>query len=87
MFATDGRIAAFKMKVLEDDKGFCPNYALVPTVRTEYLDENPEIADILNSISAKLSDSVMQNLNARVDVEKQTIEAVVADFLKEAGLM
>ncbi len=87
VFATDGRIKAFDFKVLKDDKGFFPNYALVPTIRQQVLDDNPEIGVLLNKLSATLSDKVMQDLNARVDVEKQTIEQVSQDYLKSQGLI
>ena len=87
VFATDGRIAAYDFKVLQDDKGFFPNYAVTPTIRTEVLEANPDLAAILNSMSAKLDDQIMQNLNAQVDVEKKTIEQVATDFLKEQGLI
>lgn len=82
VFATDGRIAAFDFKVLEDDKGFFPNYALAPVVRDEVLAANPQIADLLNGVSAKLSDSVMQDLNGQVAVDKRSVKDVAADFLK-----
>jgi osmoprotectant transport system substrate-binding protein len=87
VFATDGRIAAFDFRVLEDDKEFFPNYALVPTVRTEVLDANPMIGEALNMLSATLSATVMQGLNAQVDVEKKTIEDVAEEYLKSQGLI
>ncbi len=87
VFATDGRIAAFDFQVLEDDKGFFPNYALVPTIRQDTLDKNPKIAELLNALSAKLDDATMQGLNAKVDVEKNTIEKVAEEFLKTQGLI
>ena len=87
VFAADGRIKAFDFKVLKDDKGFFPNYALVPTIRQQVLDDNPEIGVLLNKLSATLSDKVMQDLNARVDVDKQTIEQVSQDYLKSQGLI
>ncbi len=87
VFATDGRIAAFNLKVLKDDAGFFPNYALVPTVRTEILQKYPTLENILNSISEKLNDTVLQDLNARVDVEKQSVESVATHFLKENNLI
>jgi osmoprotectant transport system substrate-binding protein len=87
VFATDGRIQAFDFRVLEDDKGFFPNYALAPVVRTETLEANPAIAEPLNALSAKLDDATMQRLNAEVDVDKREIEAVAGDFLKKNGLI
>lgn len=87
VFATDGRIPAFNFVVLKDDKGYFPAYALTPVVRKEALDENPELADILNALSAKLDDQTMASLNASVDVEKKTIEQVAQDFLTSEGLI
>jgi len=87
VFATDGRIAAFDFVTLNDNRNFFPNYALTPVVRKETLEANPKLADILNDLSGKLSNDVMRELNAAVDVEKKTIEAVAENFLKEQGLI
>jgi osmoprotectant transport system substrate-binding protein len=87
VFATDGRISAFNFRVLQDDKGFFPNYALAPVVRTETLEANPALEEPLNALSAQLTDDVMQRLNAEVDVEKKTIEEVASTFLGEGGLI
>jgi len=87
VFATDGRIPAFDFTVLEDDKGYFPSYALTPVVRAEVLDANPELADHLNELSAKLDDETMARLNAEVDVERKTIEEVAENFLKEQDLI
>ncbi len=87
VFATDGRIPAFDFVVLQDDKGYFPSYALAPVVRADVLTAHPDLADLLNGVSAKLNDALMAKLNARVDVDKESIENVAADFLKENGLM
>jgi osmoprotectant transport system substrate-binding protein len=73
--------------VLKDDKGFFPSYALTPVIRKETLDKNPKLADILNSLSAKLDDATMAKLNATVDVDKKTIEEVSTGYLKAQGLI
>ncbi|MEO5701598.1 MAG: glycine betaine ABC transporter substrate-binding protein [Casimicrobiaceae bacterium] len=87
VFATDGRIPAFNFVVLKDDKGYFPAYALTPVVRKQVLDANPKLADILNSLSAKLDDATMARLNASVDVDKKTVEDVAQTFLKQQGLI
>lgn len=87
VFATDGRIAAFGFTVLEDDKNFFPAYAIAPVVRTEMLEANPSLEEILGSLAAVLDDPTMQALNARVDVERETIENVSTSFLSEKGLL
>lgn len=87
VFATDGRIPAFDFVTLEDDKGYFPAYALAPVVRNEVLEANPKIGELLNALSAKLDDATMAALNARVDVEKESIESVAESFLKDSGLL
>ena len=87
VFATDGRIPAFDFVVLRDDKDFFPSYALTPVVRKETLDKNPKLAEILNSLSAKLDDATMAKLNASVDVDKKSIEEVATGFLKSQNLI
>lgn len=87
VFATDGRIPAFDFHVLEDDQNFFPAYSLTPVVREETLDANPELAEQTNALSALLDDEVMAELNARVDVERETIEDVAKDFLEANELL
>lgn len=87
VFATDGRIPAFNFVVLEDDKGFFPDYAITPVVRQDTLDKNPELTEQLNRLSDKIDNDIMAALNARVDVDRETIESVSESFLKEVGLM
>ncbi|MDZ7788403.1 MAG: glycine betaine ABC transporter substrate-binding protein [Halofilum sp. (in: g-proteobacteria)] len=87
VFATDGRIAAFDFRVLNDDRNFFPNYALCPVVRTDTLEQNPELREPLNRLASKLDDDTMQRLNARVDVDKVSIGKVAKEFLEEEGLI
>lgn len=87
VFATDGRIPAFDFYVLEDDQSFFPAYALTPVVRQETLDEHPELEAQMNELSALLDDDTMASLNARVDVDRDTIEHVAEDFLRTNELI
>lgn len=87
VFATDGRIEAFDFRVLEDDKGFFPDYAIAPVVRTETLEANPTLEEPLRAMAEAIDDATMQALNKRVDVDKESIEAVAESFLTEKGLI
>ncbi|MDW7746994.1 glycine betaine ABC transporter substrate-binding protein [Halomonas sp.] len=87
VFATDGRIPAFDFRVLEDDKGYFPAYALTPVVRQETLEANPDLAEQMNALSSLLDDETMAELNAQVDVERETIEDVAQSFLEENELL
>ncbi len=87
VFATDGRIPAFDFVVLRDDKGYFPDYAMTPVVRKAVLDAHPNLARLMDALSARLDDQVMSRLNAQIDVEKRTVEQVAGDFLKAEGLI
>ena len=85
VFATDGRVPAFNFVILQDDKGFFPNYAMTPVVRKEVLDKNPKLAEALNALSAKLDDATMAKLNASVDVDKKSVEEVAGGLPEGTG--
>ena len=56
-------------------------------VRSDVLEENPDIEEILNSISATLDVETIRQLNGRVDIEQEDPEDVAADFLSQKGLV
>lgn len=66
--------------LLEDDKQYWPPYNLAPVVRDNILKENPEIADILNKVSATLDTKTVTALNAKVDVDGQEYTDVARDY-------
>ncbi len=86
-FATDGRIPAFNLVVLEDDLKFFPPYFAAPVVRLELLGKAPKVADILNQLAGKISDIDMATLNYTVDGKKMEAEAVARDYLKNNRLI
>jgi osmoprotectant transport system substrate-binding protein len=87
VFATDGRIAALDLTVLEDDKQFFPSYLPSLNVRSEVLDANPGIADLFAPIAEALDNETMQGLNAAVDVDGEQPADVARQFLEENGLL
>ncbi|WHH58000.1 glycine betaine ABC transporter substrate-binding protein [Petroclostridium sp. X23] len=86
-FATDGQLITYKLKVLEDDKGFFPPYYAAPVVRMDTLEAHPEIEEVLNQLGDQISDDEMQQMNYQADSEGVEIEKVVSDFLKSKGLI
>jgi len=86
-FSTDGRIAAFDLVPLEDDKRIFPPYFAAPVVRLEILEAHPEVEDVLNLLAGKLDDRTMQQLNLAVDEKGQSPADVARGFLEENGLL
>lgn len=87
VFATDGRIAALDLVVLEDDQEFFPAYNPSVTVRDELYEQYPELGDMFAEIAARLDTATMQDLNARVDAEGEFPEEVAEDFLRTEGFI
>ena len=86
-YATDGMIAALKLKRLKDDKSLWPPYFVVPVVRKAALDANPKVGEVLNRVSALLDEASMAALNFEVDGDKQEPRDVAHNFLKAKGLL
>ena len=86
-FATDGRIPAYDLVVLEDDKRFFPPYYAAPLVRAETLQQHPNIEEILNQLAGKMSDQTMQRLNFQVDEKGRKARDVARDFLESQDLI
>jgi osmoprotectant transport system permease protein len=85
-YSTDGRIKAFDLLVLIDDRQAFPPYDAAPVVREAALDRYPELGPALNKLAGRLTDSVMTTLNYEADYQKQTPEAVARHFLQRSGL-
>ncbi|WP_342247902.1 glycine betaine ABC transporter substrate-binding protein [Pseudomonas sp. OTU2001] len=83
VYTTDGRLNAFNLKLLEDDKHYFPDYTAAPVVRKQVLDANPKLASLLKPLAEQLDDETMRQLNAKVDVEHQNPTTVAAAFLRE----
>ncbi|MCI0912135.1 MULTISPECIES: glycine betaine ABC transporter substrate-binding protein [Pseudomonas] len=86
VYTTDGRLSAFNLKLLEDDKHYFPDYTAAPVVRKAVLDANPQLVALLKPLAEQLDDQTMRQLNAKVDVEHQSPTAVAAAFLREHPL-
>jgi osmoprotectant transport system substrate-binding protein len=82
VYTTDGRLNAFKLKLLEDDLGYFPDYTAAPVVRQQLLDAHPQLAAQLKPLAEMLDDATMRELNAQVDVAHRSPAVVAAEFLK-----
>lgn len=80
-YTTEGQLVnTDTFTLLEDDKHFWPPYNLAPLVRDQVLTSSPDIANVLNTVSAKLDTQTVTRLNAQVDVEGKEYNQVAKDF-------
>ncbi len=76
MFSTDGRLASSTVTVLADDRHLQPVENIVPLVSERVAHRyGTRLTDVLNAVSAKLTDNTLRFLNWRVDVAGNPIRA------------
>lgn len=85
LFSTDGTIADKGFVVLEDDKGLQAADNITPLVRTEILDG--EIEELLNEVSAAITEDEITELNKRANVDVEDPATLAEEFLTDAGLI
>lgn len=86
-FTTDAQLASDDFVVMEDPKSIWPFYYPGPVVRSEVLEKNPKIEEVLNSVNETLDAKTMRQLNAQVDIEQEDPEDVAQEYLEKEGLL
>lgn len=84
--STDGKIGRFDLAILKDDRLFFPPYQAVPIVRQQTLQKHPELREVFQQLSGKISEPEMQRLNFQVEGEGRDVKQVVQQFLQTKGL-
>jgi glycine betaine/choline ABC-type transport system substrate-binding protein len=86
VFTTDGQIKADNFVLLADDKKLFPPYNATFLVRKSVYDAaGPDLANVVAQVSKGLTTPVMQELNSRVDLDKESPAQVATEYLKESG--
>jgi len=80
-YSTDGRLKAYSLLVLKDDKNIFPPYYAAPIVRENSLKKFAGLEKILNLLAGKINNSTMTALNYKTDYLHQSPEKVAKDFL------
>jgi osmoprotectant transport system substrate-binding protein len=88
VFTTDPQIKREGFVLLEDDMGMFPPYNSTLVVRDEVLKEaGSKFSEVAGLVNRDLTAEVMQELNARVDLDKETPKQVATEYLQETGLI
>ena len=88
VFTTDPQISRNREVLLEDDKGMFPPYNSTFLMTTETAEKaGPDLQKTIEAVNKNLTARVMQELNARVDLDKETPEAAAADYLQQFDLV
>src|SRR3954452_10988739 len=86
VYTTDGQLAQGKEKLLQDDKHMFPPYNVTLVFKKSALDKlGPDAQKTIALVQKGLTTEAMQELNSRVDIDKQTPAQVAKDYLTESG--
>jgi osmoprotectant transport system substrate-binding protein len=81
-FTTDGAIALDDLMILRDDRHFWSAYNVAPVVRAATLAARPQIAEILNAVSPRITDRAARAMNAAIENDQQDPADVATGFLR-----
>jgi osmoprotectant transport system substrate-binding protein len=88
LFTSDPSIVAKNFVLLDDDKHLQLADNIAPVVRKDLLSKDDgTITRLLNSISAKLTQAELNDMNKQVAVDKADSKVVAAAWLKKQGLI
>jgi osmoprotectant transport system substrate-binding protein len=88
VFTTDPQIQRENEVLLEDDQGMFPPYNSTLVMKQETADAGGEsLQSTIELIQEQLTDENMQELNARVDLDKKDPAQVAEEYLTETGLI
>lgn len=80
-FSTDGRIAAFGLRPLADDRAFFPAYRAGLVARARIFKRYSALRPLLAKLEGALDGGRMRSLNLRVDRDKLTPAQAAGEFL------
>ncbi len=88
VFTTDPQIARDGFVLLKDDKTMFPPYNSTLLVRQDVLEKaGPDLEKTIDLVNAKLDNAVIQELNAKKDLDKQTAADAAKSYLTEFGFV
>jgi glycine betaine/choline ABC-type transport system substrate-binding protein len=87
LFTTDAQLSeSDEYTTLEDDQGVFPAGNVTFVASQEAVDEaGPDLQETAELVQGNLTNEVMQELNARVDLDKEDPADVARDYLVESG--
>ncbi|MGH2955663.1 MAG: glycine betaine ABC transporter substrate-binding protein [Solirubrobacterales bacterium] len=87
LFTTDPQLSTSdKYTILDDDQGVFPAGNPIFVARQQTVDEaGPDFQETIEQVQQGLSLEVVQELNARVDIDREQPAAVATQYLREEG--
>jgi glycine betaine/choline ABC-type transport system substrate-binding protein len=81
-YSSDGRISAYDLITLDDDRGAIPPYDAVVLVSRSLSDRRPDVVAALRALEGTIDVLHMRTMNAQVDRDGKSPAAVAEQFLQ-----
>lgn len=86
-FSTDGKIKAYDLRWLRDDKTYFPPYYAAAIATGEILDQYPELEEVFDLLHDRISNEEMINMNYQVEQFKRNPADVAREYLEGEGFV
>ncbi|HVR20904.1 MAG TPA: glycine betaine ABC transporter substrate-binding protein, partial [Polyangiaceae bacterium] len=81
-FSSDGRILAFDLVLLRDDRGAIPPYDAVLLAGKRLAEEHPDVLQALGSLTGRIGPDTMRAMNLEVDAKHASPRDVARQFVE-----
>lgn len=86
-YSTDGRIKAFNLKTLKDDRSFFPSYEAAYLTRQDVLETWPEVQTAFTDLENNINEKEIISLNNQVDQMNYGLPQTARNFLIQKKLL
>ncbi len=81
-YTTDGRLDAYELMLLEDDRQAIPPYHAIVLMNGEFARRHPEVLEALKPLLGAFDEAFVRKLNAQVDQQKKSPREVARGALR-----
>lgn len=82
-YSTDGRITAYDLRILDDDRNTIPPYDAIVVAGARLARDAPDVVEALARLDGAIDADRMRGMNLRVDLEGEDPGRVAAAFVEE----
>ncbi len=83
VYRTDAEIAYYHLRLLDDDRGFFPDYAALYLYRADLAGRRPDAVAALGTLAGRIDATRMRAMNRAVKIDGLPESRVAAGFLRE----
>ncbi|MDX1946748.1 MAG: glycine betaine ABC transporter substrate-binding protein [Pirellulaceae bacterium] len=87
LFSTDAEVRYYELRLLDDDRGYFPQYYCVLLYREDLAKRAPRVVESILRLEGRIDNARMVEMNSQVKLDRRRESEVAADFLRgELGL-